>query len=1244
MRKLFTCIIILLAIGVQGQNFWHAPVNSQRLADDRWKDMETTRLGLDYKALTNALRNSGKASYSLKIPMPNGSLGTFNLQEASILAPGLQARFPEIRTYKGTNDLGESIRIDLTSKGFHGVVFTREGTVYLDPEVAGSPNYVSYYRHDYKNNNEAPIFEEAPIEKPATPLRKVQRKTTSTKSLYERSSGGELRSYRIAIAADNTYTSFHGGTVTQALEAIVTTMNRVTGIYEDELAITFVIIENNDQLIYPNESTDPFVGLSTSETLDENQELLDRVIGSANYDIGHVFTTGSGGLAGLGVVCNNTFKARGTTGINSPVGDPFDVDFVAHEIGHQFGGNHTFNGSVGSCAGGNRNSSTAYEPGSGSTIMAYAGICGAHNIQNNSDAFFHAASLDEILTYSTESTGNNCPVITQSGNTPPQVTAPAGGFTIPIGTPFSLTASGSDADGDAITYAWEQYDLGDAGSPNNPGRTSPLFRSFSPTTSPTRYFPRLPDILTGTTVFGEILPTNTREMNFRVTVRDNNSAAGGTNEANVQFNTTDQAGPFLVTSQNETVTYAGGSAQLIEWDVANTDKAPINLENVQILLSTDGGATFTEVLSESTANDGAEFVVMPNINVTDARIMVAAVGNAFFNINTSSFGIAQNTSPGFSLLVSEVPGISCTNTIAFTVQAVALNDFSGEIALSFNSDNSELSVSASQTTFNPGESVTLTIENSGATGEKSLTLVGRSGDVESQSAFSFSYLTIPTEGPGSVSPMDETTGIDLDIDFSWAEVAGANSYNFTLATDESFSNVIHQSLNQTANAFELPEDLTSNTTYFWKVSAANECGAGPEIAQKFITAFVQKVDLAASDLPINIVDQSTATSTITVTQDVTIAEVQVESLNITHTFVSDLTITLTSPAGTVVSLFEQECGSAQDLLINFDDGADFTTVCPADDGGTYQPVGSLSDFAEENALGDWTLSVTDAFPQDQGTINGWNLVLVVDTEAISLFASSPVFDQVDLAWNDIANDLGFEVEQALGDGEFERVVELAANTTSTSFTGLQSLTEYRYRVRGILENGFTEYSNIAPVVTLPEPPEAPSDLDGTFDSEGRILLSWSDNSEVEEGFLIERSTDGDSFAELVNVVANITSFRDDNTEVGIDYFYRISAFNVSGTSDPTNVISVVVLSNESPEPSMIYPNPTSEAITVSAALTREFEALTIYDLKGSILIRTSLEPGTPANIDMKHLDPGLYFVRLSDSNDNKQVLKIVKTR
>lgn len=1244
MRRLFTCFTILLAIGVQGQRIWYTPATVQRTTNDKWANIETARLGLDKDLLLEALPAVGGPSKTLKFPMPDGSFQLYTLREASILAPGLQAKYPGIRTYKGSNAVGETIRIDVTSKGFHAIAFTRAGTVYIDPEEMGAVNYVSYYRQEYKNKLEAPAFEETPIEKTSTPLRINQDKSNTEKSLYERSSGSELKSYAIAIAADNTYSEFHGGTVSGALEAIVTTMNRVTGIYENELAVTFVIVDNNDAIIYTNEATDPYVGLSTSETLSENQSILDDIIGNANYDIGHVFTTGSGGLAGLGVVCNSSFKARGTTGINQPIGDPFDVDFVAHEIGHQFGGNHTFNGAVGSCAGGNRNSSTAYEPGSGSTIMAYAGICGAHNIQNNSDAYFHAASLDEMLTYTTDDTGAQCPDVTETGNTPPEVVAPAGDFTIPIGTPFSLTAVGTDADGDELLYAWEHYDLGDAGSPNSPGRTSPLFRSYSPTSDPTRYFPRLEDVVASNVVFGEILPANTREMNFRITVRDNNPAGGGTNEDNISFNTTDQAGPFVVTSQNESTTYTGGSVQLIEWDVANTDKAPVNLENVQILLSIDGGVTFEEVLSESTANDGAEFVVIPNVDVTDARIMVAAVDNIFYNVNESSFEIVQNNEPGFSLLVSEVPGISCTNTLDFTVEAIATNDFAGEIALSFSTEDNGITVLASQNTISPGESITLNVENQGDAGVKSIVLQGASGELESESEFSFAFLTIPTEVPGQLSPQDESTGVELEVDFSWSAVEGADTYDFTIATDESFAVVVAESLGQTATSIDLTENLESNTTYFWKVAAANACGSGPEIQQKFITAFVQEVNLAASDLPLDINDRSTAVSVLEVTQDVTITDVNVENLDISHTFVGDLTITLTSPAGTTVTLMDQECGSGQNILVNFDDSADFTTICPPNDDSTYQPFGALSDFNEENAVGNWTLSVTDGFDQDQGAINGWNLVLRVDTEAISLFSSSPVFDQVDLVWNDIATDQGYEIEQAEGTGEFAKVLEVAANTTRASFTGLQSLTAYSYRVRGILENGFTEYSNISPVTTLPEPPEAPSDLQGSFTSDGRIVLAWTDNSDVEEGFSIERSTDNSDFEELVRVVPNITSFRDDNTERNVDYFYRVSAFNISGSSATTDVLALILLSNETVDPSLIYPNPTQESITISTPLTQQYQQLMIYDLQGSVLIKRSLSTQGEMTIDLKQLNPGLYFVQLVDADNNKQVLKIVKTR
>jgi hypothetical protein len=372
--------------------------------------------------------------------------------------------------------------------------------------------------------------------------------------------------------------------------------------------------------------------------LSQNQSNLDTVIGSANYDFGHVFSTGGGGVASLGVVCRAGVKARGVTGSSQPVGDPFDVDYVAHEIGHQFGANHSFNGNAGSCSGGNRNGPTAYEPGSGSTIMAYAGICGAQNLQLYSDDYFHGVNLDEIVAYSTVGSGNGCPVVTPTRNQPPVVDAGPGGFTIPSQTPFTLTGSASDPNGDALTYNWEEFDLGPAGAPNNP-LSPPFFRSWPSVASPARTFPRLPDLVNNSTVIGEVLPNVTRALNFRLTVRDNRLGGGGVNSANVGFNVTTAAGPFAVTAPNTAVVWAGNSQQNVTWNVAGTTAAPVSCPSVAISLSSDGGFTYPITLVSNTPNDGSQSIVVPNIATTTARVRVACASNVFFDISNANFTI-----------------------------------------------------------------------------------------------------------------------------------------------------------------------------------------------------------------------------------------------------------------------------------------------------------------------------------------------------------------------------------------------------------------------------------------------------------------------------------------------------------------------------------------------------------------------------------------------------------------------------
>ena len=639
----------------------------------------------------DAVRNNSAIPTKMELINPNGEKEEFLVVESPIMAPELAQRYPEIKTFngQGITDPIATIRFDITPAGFHAQVLTSNGSWYIDPVYMHQTNvYMAYYKRDFiaasKHQLECLLIEDDDIKNEIGELVALG---------FGETAGEQLRTYRTAIATTGEYTTFHGGTVASGLAAVVTALNRVNGVYEKEVSVRMVLIANNDLIIYTNASTDPYSNNNGSTMLGQNISNLNSIIGSANYDIGHVFSTGGGGVAYLGSVCGSS-KAGGVTGSPSPVGDPFTIDYVAHEMGHQFGGNHSFNGSAGSCSGGNRNASTAYEPGSGTTIMAYAGICSPQNIQNNSDAYFHGVNLDEIIAFTTGS-GNSCAVVTQTGNLPPVVTVPTGGFSIPISTPFKLIGSATDPNSHPLTYCWEQFDLGSAGAPNSPSGNAPIFRSFTPVTSPTRFFPKKADILNNTQVMGEILPTYARTLTFRLTARDNQAGGGGTGKATMSFSVVATAGPFLVTSPNTAVTIQGNSTQTITWNVANTNVAPVNVSNVNILLSTDGGQTFPTILAANTPNDGSEAVEIPNYVTTTARIMVEAVGNVFFDLSNANFTITDNPIP---VELASFNAISDENSIVITWSTATETNNSG-----FNVERSSDGQSFSDIVFVEGK-------------------------------------------------------------------------------------------------------------------------------------------------------------------------------------------------------------------------------------------------------------------------------------------------------------------------------------------------------------------------------------------------------------------------------------------------------------------------------------------------------------------------------------------------------------
>lgn len=692
MKKFFHILLILITTGIAGAQ-QTLPYSTQdyipQLGMPAIRPLKSYPIALNMQDVRQLLatapdENAGSPGLHIALPDPDGNLQDFEVFSYELLPHALAEKFPLISTFwgQGLSNPFLRLRLDVTYQGFHAQVLSPTDDWYIDPAYLNDDRYYhAYYKKDLHNIHLQDWFCHAQADLPE------EHEPLGTDS--QSPIGSTLKKYRLAVAATGEYTQYHGGTVNSGMSAITTAINRVNGIYESELSVRLTLIANNDQLVFTNASTDPYSNNDGSAMLSQNQSTLNQIIGSSNYDIGHVFSTGGGGIAMLGSVCSNSYKAQGVTGLPNPIGDAFYVDYVCHEMGHQFNGNHTFNSNSGSCQG-NRSSMNAYEPGSGSTIMAYAGICSPDNVQNNSDPYFHARSFVTIRTF-LNGNGNSCATSTSTGNTPPVVTVPAT-KTMPASTPFKLKASGSDANGDPITYCWEEYDRGSsiplASTPTS--GTVPLFRSFKPDTSPTRYFPRLAVVVNNASVNTEKLPTYTRAMTFRVTVRDNKANGGGSSYAELALQVSANAGPFTVTSPNSAAElWTVGLPATVTWNVANTNQSPVNCQKVNIRLSIDGGLSFPYLILADTPNDGSETFVLPQLPgaplvlLNQCRVMVEAADNYFYNVSSDNFSVNNILGTEEEMAASLIPYPNPSQDGIFRLPATGLQlqvmDLSGRI-------------------------------------------------------------------------------------------------------------------------------------------------------------------------------------------------------------------------------------------------------------------------------------------------------------------------------------------------------------------------------------------------------------------------------------------------------------------------------------------------------------------------------------------------------------------------------------
>jgi hypothetical protein len=799
------------------------------------KEMPTTYqiYNLKESAFRSKISTTKKTKQkTIQIPTLKG-LKTFYIEESSNFSKELAAKYVNVKTYSGKQVDNNAIKMKF-SKGLDGYHFA----IY-------EPGKPSFYVDSYtKDNKKLIAYSKNNLQKKASNFtcEVLDLGVVKTVVSFENkiTNDGLLRTFRLAVATTGEYSQFQLdrlGISTSAaiavkkeavLSAINATITRISGVFENDLGVKFELVANNDGIIFLDAEDDGLSNNDPNSLISESQTKIDAVIGNANYDVGHTFSTGAGGLAGLGVVCTTNQKGRGVTGIGAPFGDEFDIDFVAHEFGHQFGANHTFNGTVGSCSGSNRNNNTAVEPGSGSTIMGYAGICSSQNIQNDSHDNFHSVSIAEMINIISSSA--TCATTSTTGNTAP--TANAGlDYSIPKSTPFILKGSATDVDAaDVLTYNWEQIDneVGFTIPPVSANGGGAMFRSLPSSLVSSRFMPTLNTVLSGaTSSTWEALPSVARELDFSLTVRDNNSLAGSTARDDVRITVVD-AIAFKVTSQSTTTIWNAGSTQNITWSTGTSDVAPINCKNITIKLSEDGGLTFPIILISNTANDGSENVIVPNNVTTQARIMIEAVDNIFYNVNDVNFEI-ESTLPSFVLKNNSGDLSACNSgeqTVNYTLNLDFINGFTENVSFAASGQPDGSAVAFSPTAINSDGNVVMSVSSlNGATAKDyTINIQGNSSSVNQDIAVKLSVtdanisrvvLTFPANGAAEVSLVEM---------LSWQGDTNASSYIVEVASDENFSTIV-TSGTPTSNAYTLT-NLDGDTVYYWRVKPKNSCNEG----------------------------------------------------------------------------------------------------------------------------------------------------------------------------------------------------------------------------------------------------------------------------------------------------------------------------------------------------------------------------------------------------------------------------------
>ncbi len=982
MKKLLLVFLIFCSLSLNAQNFWERADESAILIT---RDIErnvtpekyfVTYLDLD--GLTKYLQkaplqfNKKNKSLPLYIPMPDGDYMLFDVVKSPVMEPGLAKKYPGISSFKGYSRENPDVNIRFSIShynGFYGSIYWKHNNIYIDPLGYGIKEYyMSYFTRDYKVDisnvnltcgfDENEVLENYEITSPEYRGNELElRETGECDSVKQ-------YNYRLALACTGEWGKTHGGTKEAALAVMVSSVNRINEVYENEFAIHLNLVENNDRLIFLDPDTDPFETPNKGgELLGEINDVILNRIGSNNYDIGHVFTNSCidvGGIARLGVVCGAS-KARGVTCWYRNDLNYVITNITCHEMGHQFSATHTFN----NCDG-NESLSTGFEPGGGTTIMAYCGLCEDNNVDYQCLETFHSISVEQIKRYSREFGGSLCPEKISVGNSAPTVTLNyKNGFYIPILTPFYLEGEGDDCEGDDLLYSWEEMDSGPSVPIGHPEDNSPLFTAKEPTTQPIRYFPKLYNVLYNITgnYNAEIYPSYSRELNFRLIARDNHPNGGGTGWADVSFRTDEEAGPFKVLFPNSTMQFYEGDSVRVKWDVANTDNSKVNCQKVNIMLSVDRGFTYPYILKYHTDNDGEELIYLPDTITTKARIKVEAADNIFYDVANYNVKISEPEDSTFRVFTDNISGDICLpEYIETPIRTKSYNGYIDSIRFELTGlpENATYEITPAEVIAGENALLKINFDDVLKWGyyEPRLLAISNHGDTMikqiSWELYVNRYKDIKIKTPASGS-----SGVALNTHFEWENPKNVDYVNIYISKNPAFPPDETISQKQIRDSFFILENILDiSSLYYWRLEYINHCGIiQPDTIYTFSTVVLDCKDYVSDDVPVTIRTKKTVSSLLEIEDDITITDLNVIVKGY-HEYFKEIKASLVGPDSTNVLLFNYKPFNYNgNFSLVFDDQATSKMKTPPN--GTFTPAQKLSVFNGKNAKGEWKLNVYD---------------------------------------------------------------------------------------------------------------------------------------------------------------------------------------------------------------------------------------------------------------------------------------------